>query len=374
VGPRAHERAGAQRDGLGLRQGSLPRLALLLLALAALAAGVSGGLVRLGAPLPVSTSAASHGALMVAGFLGTVISLERAVALGGAFALGAPLASGLGTVALLAGLRPEAAVLWLVAPMLLFAVSVAIVRRQAQTHTVLLAAAAVAWGIGNALNAFGMTAAALSWWFTFLVLTIAAERLEMTRLVKRPPRIQALFLGAIAILVAGAALSTFVPTAGGVLFGAGLVALAAWLAAFDIARHTVAARGFARYAAVALLGGYAWLAVAGLAWIAMASGAPQARDAAMHALGLGFVFSMILGHAPLIVPVIARARMRYVPFFYVPLALLHASLVLRLLPGLGDATLRLVGGVLNAAAIAMFALTVAWSLRGARRDAPDASD
>ena len=372
--PGAHERAGAQRHGLGLRQGSLPRLALLMLALAALAAGVSGGLVRLGAPLSVSTSAGSHGALMIAGFLGTVISLERAVALGGALALGAPLASGLGTVALLAGLPSEAAVLWLLAPMLLFAVSVAIVRRQAQTHTVLLAVAAVAWGVGNALNASGRTAAALPWWFTFLVLTIAAERLEMTRLVKRPPRIRALFHGAIAIVVAGAALSLFAPAAGGVLFGAGLLALAAWLAAFDIARYTVTTRDFARYAAVALLGGYAWLAVAGLAWIAMASGAPQARDAAMHALGLGFVFSMILGHAPLIVPVIARARMRYVPFFYVPLALLHASLFVRLLPGLGDATLRLAGGVLNAAAIATFALTVAWSLRGARRDAPDASD
>jgi hypothetical protein len=373
VESRAHEPRRALRDGLGLRQGALPRLALLVLAMAALAAGMAGGLVRLGAPLPVTTSAAGHGTLMIAGFLGTVISLERAVALGTPLALAAPLASGLGTVALLVGHRAEAAALALLAPALLFAVSVAIVRRQAQVHTVLLAVAAIAWGIGNALDAFGAGAAAPAWWFTFLVLTIAAERLEMTRLVRRPAVAQPLFHGAIGLLVAGAALATFVP-AGGVLFGIGLAAVAAWLVAFDIARRTVATTGFSRYAAVALLGGYFWLAVAALAWIAMALGVPQARDAAMHALGLGFVVSMIFGHAPLVVPVIARMRMRFTSFFYVPLALLHVSLLVRLGVGLGDATVRLAGGVLNAAAIVLFALTVLLSLRGARRDTPHAEN
>jgi hypothetical protein len=132
--------------------------------------------------------------------------------------------------------------------------------------------------------------------------------------------------------------------------------------------------GFARYAAVALLCGYAWLAVAGVAWIAVAMGFPRARDAAMHALGLGFVFSMILGHAPLVVPVIARLRMRYLSFFYVPLALLHASLAVRLLAGFEDATLRLAGGILNATAIVLFAATVIYSLSGPGRDPPHAAD
>jgi hypothetical protein len=113
---------------------------------------------------------------------------------------------------------------------------------------------------------------------------------------------------------------------------------------------------------VALLGGYGWLAVAGVAWVATATVAPQMRDTALHALGLGFVVSMILAHAPLVVPVIARVRMRFVTFFYVPLALLHVSLALRLLAGAGDAALRLWGGILNAATLVVFAATLAYSM------------
>jgi hypothetical protein len=127
--------------------------------------------------------------------------------------------------------------------------------------------------------------------------------------------------------------------------------------------------GFARYAAIALLGGYAWLAAGGIAWAAAATVAPAARDAAIHAIGLGFVFSMILAHAPLIVPVIARKRMRYTPAFYAPLALLHASLLLRLAGGALDSAARRWGGVLNAAALALFVLLLLHSLRGS--DAPD---
>lgn len=90
------------------------------------------------------------------------------------------------------------------------------------------------------------------------------------------------------------------------------------------------------------------------------------RDAALHALGLGFVFSMIFAHAPLIVPVVLKRKLAYVPFFYVPLALLHLSLVLRLWVGAGDAALRAAGGILNAAAIALFVAIVIVSVAGRR--------
>jgi hypothetical protein len=300
---------------------------------------------------------------MASGFLGTVISLERAIALGARWALAAPLASGLGTLAILGGLVDAGFALWLAAPLVLFAASVAIARRQPQAHTVLLALAAAAWGVGNAVFAFGAPALAPTWWFSFLVLTIAAERLEMTRLMKRRRAATPLFFAVTAATVAGALLAAFDAQAGAVVFGLALVALAGWLAVFDIARRTVRTEGFAQYAAVALLGGYAWLAVSGAAWIAAATVAPFLRDAALHALGLGFVVSMIFAHAPLVVPVIARRRMRFTPFFYVPLALLHASLVLRLLAGAYGGGPRLAGGILNAATLLVFAAAIAWSMQ-----------
>jgi len=130
------------------------------------------------------------------------------------------------------------------------------------------------------------------------------------------------------------------------------VLLAGWLASFDVVRHTWRERGPPRYIATALVAGYAWLAVGGVAWALTSLGQGSARDAALHALGLGFVLSMVMAHAPVILPALAGVRLAFGPWFYAPLALLHASLVLRLL---GPAA---AGATLNALALLLFALTV----------------
>ena len=73
------------------------RIPVMALGGLALVGALLGGLVRLGWVLPVpATLVVFHGPLMVAGFLGTVIGLERAVALGRRWAYAAPLASGAG--------------------------------------------------------------------------------------------------------------------------------------------------------------------------------------------------------------------------------------------------------------------------------------
>ena len=117
------------------------RAALLLVAAFSLATGILGGLARAGWGVPLPAAAAHHGVLMIGGFLGTVISLERAVALGHPAAFAAPLAAGAGTALLLAGVDAS---LWLAAPVLLMALSIAVLRRQAELHTVLLLAGAAA--------------------------------------------------------------------------------------------------------------------------------------------------------------------------------------------------------------------------------------
>lgn len=73
------------------------RLPLLALAFAALLGALWGGLLRIGwnwpllhPPLPMA-----HGPLMVGGFLGTLISLERAVALNRRWAYAGPYVVGL---------------------------------------------------------------------------------------------------------------------------------------------------------------------------------------------------------------------------------------------------------------------------------------
>ena len=339
------------------------RLALAASAIACLVAAALGGLARLGVPLEVPMAAANHGAIMTGGFLGTVVSLERAIALGRPYGFGAPLCAALGALLLVAGVREAGLVVESAAPLFLLAVGIDLARRQLQAHIVLLAVASIAWAVGNFANLAGAAPdVPAAWWFAFLVLTIAAERLEMTRLMKRPAIALPLFLAAVALVLLGAAISFARTDAGGIVFGAGLAALAAWLAAFDLARRTVHTEGFARYAAVALLAGYAWLAIGGISWALMSAFDPAWRDAALHALGLGFVFSMILAHAPVVFPVIAKRRMRFSAFFYVPLALLHASLILRLAAPRVSLTIREWGGLANAAAILAFAGTLAWAL------------
>jgi hypothetical protein len=348
-------------------------LALLLLAAVALAllGGVAGGLLRAGLPLPggavLGHAAVWHGALMVGGFMGTVIGVERAVALRAPLAWAAPALSAGAALALLAGQATATAWVLVAASACFVGANMLLVRRQPARHTVLLLGSAVAWLAGNLLAA-GRAApeAVLPWWFGFLVLTVAAERLEMTRLMRRRPAALPLLSAVLGLLLGGAVLGLVAPVAGGVAYGAGLVALAGWLLAFDIARVTVRTRGLPRYMAWCLLGGYAWLAVGGLAWAATALGLP-ARDAALHAVALGFLASMVMGHAPVILPAIARIKLQDTPAFYLPLAALHLGLAARLLGGWHDPALRAAGAAANAGALALFALTAVAAARAWRR-------
>jgi hypothetical protein len=100
-----------------------------------------------------------------------------------------------------------------------------------------------------------------------------------------------------------------------------------------------------------------------------------AYGAALHAILLGFVFSMVFGHAPIIFPAVLRVAVPYHASFYVPLALLHLSVVIRFA---GDATGRFeilrIGGTLNALALAAFIVgTVSAVVRGGRSAKPAGS-
>ena len=347
------------------------RLTILALAVVGLLAGLWGGLGRAGIAVaagPAFGHAVSlHAALMIVGFLGTVIGIERAVALRARWAFVAPLASGLAALALLCGATRLGARLAVLAALVFTAVCVQIVRRQNAPHTVPLVVAALAWLAGNLVLLSGRGTASLhAWWFAFLVVTIAAERLEMTRLMRRHPGVQVSLVAVFGVLLGGAAWSALDARAGGLLYGAALVATGLWLLRFDIARRTVRGDGLSRYMAIALLAGHGWLVVGGLAWAASALGLP-ARDLALHAVGLGFVFSTVMAHAPVILPAIARVKLRFGSAFYVPLALLHGSLLLRLGGGIADPELRATGAALNAAALALFAITVAGAAVAQRR-------
>ena len=346
----------------------LPAAPLALALVAVLVCALAGGLLRAGAGLGAIAAmpgagqvVAQHAALMIGAFMGALIAIERCVALKWRAGWAAPVACVAAGVALFSGHMTAGAALLAGASSLFVAMNVMIVARQAVPHTWLLLAGACCWLAGNVVFLAGGPAAAThAWWFAFLVMTISAERLEMARLMRTRRGSRASLVVVLALLALGAGASAFAPAAGGVLFGASLASLAGWLLRNDIARRTVRADGLPRYMAVCLLGGYGWLAIAGVAWAGWSMGWPL-RDAALHALGLGFVFSMMMGHAPVILPAVAGIKVRFGPWFYVPLAALHASLLLRLAGPLFVPGAQSTGSLLNAAAIGLFVLTLAGS-------------
>jgi hypothetical protein len=312
------------------------RLRFVPLALGALslALGLWTGLGRLGFPLPTAGLGSLpelHAAFMISGFLGTVISLERSVALGRWWSYSAPALSGLAALLLIAGMPADAAVAFLAAGAILVIVSAFVVARQPALFSVILAIAAICWPAGTLQWLSGSPMPAVTgWWLNFLVLTIAAERLELSRIISPSPASRIVFAIIVLLLLCGSARSELAK--GSAPFtAAGLLGCSAWLLRYDIARRTIRFEGQARFAAVSILAGHVWLAVAGLLLLCMPPAAMAfSFDAAVHAITIGFVLSMIFGHAPIILPAVAGIRLRFSNIAYAPLAVLHASVILRL--------------------------------------------
>lgn len=338
---------------------------------ACLLAGIVGGLVLLDVlPEPMPALAQSHGLVMTLGFLGTVIALERAVALGRPWGYLAPVALGGGGLsALLVPAQTLSSVLLVLGSAVLVGVYAALWRRQGSAALAVQSLAAV-MALGAAtLAALGApVSVAVPWLAGFVVLTIAGERAELAVLMST--HIGSRVLVASAGVSIGVFAATLWPSAGSALLGAGVIVLTAVLAGTDVARKTVRGTGLPRFAAAAMLAGYAWLGVAGIIWLVGAEPGPRAYDAVIHAVFLGFAMSMVMAHAPIILPAVLGRALPYSPAMYVPLVTLHAGLAIRLLGGdaYGLEVWHDIGGVVNVIALLAFALvTVVSATRGGRR-------
>jgi hypothetical protein len=127
-------------------------------------------------------------------------------------------------------------------------------------------------------------------------------------------------------------------------------------------------QGLARYIAFSLLSGYVWLALGG-AVIMVAGLQPGSAgwDAALHAILLGFVFSMVFGHAPIVLPAVLRVSLAYRPRFYAPLVLLHVAVAGRFAGSLlGLDGLRRASAWMSALALLVFIATLLSAARTTR--------
>jgi hypothetical protein len=347
------------------------RAGFLLAAGLALLAGLDAALLLLGLPAPVSAARLPevHGMLLVVGFVGTLISLERAVASKHPGGFGAPALLGAGAVVVVSPAPLWLGqLLWLVGAALLVVLYVPLWRRQRDEAVlvqalgaVLLVGALVLWLGGVPVPHL------LPWLVGFVVLTIAGERLELARITmgENAGRDLVVLSGLLAAaIVAGRLWPITYP-----VLGLALLGLVGWLAVHDVARHTIRSGGLPRFSAACLLAGYCWLGVASLVWTVRGAAYDGARyDAVVHAVFLGFTISMIMAHAPVILPAILRHPLPYHPAFIAGALLLQLSLVLRLWigDGLGVGWAWQSGGALNIVSLLGFILTAVWSALRAR--------
>jgi nitrite reductase (NO-forming) len=352
-------------------------LLILLFAAVALLSGLDAALLRLGVTAPVRSEslAGVHGVLMIYGFLGTAIALERAVALqaGGGratlWAYAAPIASGLGAIILVAqaagaplpagtALPGGAFVLGMV---LFLAIYVALSRRQMSYAIGVQLLAGVAGLVGAVLWARGGEPATIvPWWAGLLILTIVGERLELARVAFLGHATEPRILVESALLLVGAVLTMVAPAVGYTLLGLVLAVLMVDTLLHYVARKTIhAPHRLTRLMAACMLAGYVWALVAALTWLIGGPALSGYRyDIVLHSLTIGYALSMVLAHAPVIVPAIARRPLPYHPLMWAVALLLHLGLAIRVIAGVrGAAVAWEFGGSLSVTALLAFLVT-----------------
>lgn len=320
---------------------------------------VWSGWLRMGWVLPDPGTAAYHGALMVNSFLASVIFLERAVVFKNLIVLLVPFINALSVIFFVMHQPMAAAICYLAGSLCFVAITAWFCIQHKELHYFIFLTAALNLLAGNAvLFVSGDYPGAVHFWMAFFLLTIVAERLELSRFLelttfRKYALLSALFITQLFLL--------WNPASGGKIFLAiGFSAVALWLLRFDMARQAIRVKGAPRYSGILLLVGYTWL-IATAALLFLPPAFSWRYDAILHSFFIGFVMSMIFSHAPIILPAITRVPVKiYRPFLYAWFVILQLSLLIRICGDLEELIiLRQWGGMINGIVIMLFFLSVA---------------
>jgi hypothetical protein len=313
----------------------------------ALLTAIWTGWIRLGWGLPFSSIAADHGILMTGSFLGTVICIERVIVLKNRLLYGIPFLSGLSGIFIFSQNHLAGYIMLTLASLGLVWVSFKLWQIHKEFYLIILLMGAVCWLTGNLmLMVHHFYALAVPWWIAFFLLTVTAERIELTKFLPVRKGQKILLLIAIIIFLTGIVIPFH--TQGKYLAGMGMIMIGLWLLRFDMARRAIKKKGLHRFSASLLISGYIWLLVSGIL-LHVDAIYTYAYDAILHSFFIGFVCSMIFAHAPIILPaVLSIPNKLFHPVLYMWGFLLQASLLTRVYADLsGWSALRLWSGKIN---------------------------
>ena len=324
-----------------------------------LLAGIWAGWIRIGWEYPLTLTAGRHGAIMVGSFLGTLINLERAVVIKNKWAILVPILSGSSIIFFML----EMDYLAFSALTLSSLGQVIMMGYFLSKHNLLylkvMLTGSICWFIGNLIwLRTGLYPLAAVWWIAFLLFIITGERLELSRFLPLKKNKIYLLVFSLGLFLMG----IIIPFHGDgrYLAGAGLILIGTWLLKYDMARKSIKIKGQHRFSAILLLTGYAWMIISGI-MILLGDLYGFIYDAVLHTFFIGFVFSMIFAHGPIILPgVLGQPIKPFHIFLYFPAILLQISLLLRVVTDIYSwSEIRKWGGMFNGIAILLFFMAMA---------------
>jgi hypothetical protein len=345
------------------------RLPILAMAMICLLSGLWSGLSRIGWDVAALPIAAHHGAIMVGGFLGTLISLEKIIPLRKTILLGIPLVNAASLVFFFTGHVKLGICTLVISSAAMSLVFLYYLWSQRSVVYVLMMLGSLCWLTGNILLLTKQFyPLAFPWWLAFALFIIAAERLELMRFLPVTSADKKIFVGILITFVVGAVLSFH--SFGNVICGIALAGASIWLLRNDLIGITIRKQNLQKYVALSLMTGYLALLLCGV-FLLVLSDQWLNYDIVVHSFFIGFVFSMIFAHGPMILPgVLGIPGAPFHRILYIWLVLLHVSWLLRILADtLIEMEVRKLSGLLSAAAIVGYFITMAVLTIKSRRHA-----
>jgi len=322
--------------------------------LVSLILGMYTGLIRMGWEFSPVKGFGEHGAMMVGSFLGTLIIIERVVTMKNRWIYLIPLINAHSIVFFHLDYYRVAYVLLIIGAAGLSAIMFYYAVKFKEYHNYILLAGALCLLAGNIiLFAFVKYAVSVTWWIAFFLLTITAERLELTRYLPVSNKKKIALMVLLGVFLLGIVFPFH--EYGKYISAAALILIAGWLMMYDIAVKSVKKEGMFRYTSLLLLVGYFWLIITAV-FFTVKSDSNLIYDASLHSFFVGFVFSMIFAHAPIIIPGILKLNIKpYNPGLYIWFIMLQLSLILRVGGDIFEqAGIRKLGGIINGISILCF--------------------
>src|SRR5688572_2573255 len=239
------------------------QLPIVLFAMICLLSGLWSGLNRIGWDIALLPLTPHHGAIMVGGFLGTLITLEKIIPLKKKILYLIPVLNALSVIFFFFS-QPKIAVYALVVSSIALSfVFLYYFRLQRSLIYVLMFFGAVCWIVGNILVlTTSFYPLAFPWWAAFALFIIAAERLELMKFLPVSQFNKNIFVLLLLCFLVGV-LFSFHGT-GNLICGLALIGTSIWLMRHDMIAINIKKTGLPKFVAISLCAGYMALLLTGI--------------------------------------------------------------------------------------------------------------